>query len=206
LAEQKVPKEKTEEDREDKCGENEMEKGGDILDGERPQDYMFIGFVVFALFGPYVPEGLESNRLLHLFNQSDDVEGTNNPNSRKRGLGQQSARQEDSVSEATNRNNQFATGSNESVSGSTQIGMGWHNDVQVTQIALQSKFADAREKDQRINCLHFQINRAQQLVKTHNELGNGPRRHALWSPWKALGYVQQKPLRSPWKALGSVLP
>jgi hypothetical protein len=54
---------------------------------------MFTGFVAFALFGPYVPEGLESNRLLRLFNQSNDVEGsiTNNPTSRKRGLGRQSA-------------------------------------------------------------------------------------------------------------------
>jgi hypothetical protein len=40
----------------------------------------------------------------------------------------------------------------------------------VTQIALQSKFAEAREKDQRTNCLHFQINQAQQLVKTDIEL------------------------------------
>jgi hypothetical protein len=55
---------------------------------------MLTGFVAFALFGPpYVPEGLESNILLHLFNQSDDVEGniTNDPTSRKRGLGRQSA-------------------------------------------------------------------------------------------------------------------
>jgi hypothetical protein len=93
LAEQKVPKEKTEEDGEDECGKNETEKGGDLLDGERPEDYMFTGFVAFSLFGPYFPEGLESNRLLHLFNQSNNVEGniTNNPNSRKRGLGWQSA-------------------------------------------------------------------------------------------------------------------
>jgi hypothetical protein len=48
--------------------------------------------------------------------------------------------------------------------------MGWSNDVQVTQIALQSKFANAREKDQKINCLHFQINQAQQSVKTDLEL------------------------------------
>jgi hypothetical protein len=49
--------------------------------------------------------------------------------------------------------------------------MGSRNDVQVTQIALQSEFADTiREKDQRINCLHFQINQAQQLVKTDVEL------------------------------------
>jgi hypothetical protein len=94
LAEQKVPKEKTEEDGEDEFGKNKTETGGDLLDGECPEDYMFTGFVAFALFGPYVPEGLESNRLLHLFNQSDDVEGniTNNPtSSRKRGLDGQSA-------------------------------------------------------------------------------------------------------------------
>jgi hypothetical protein len=48
--------------------------------------------------------------------------------------------------------------------------MGLTNDVQVTQIALQSKFSDAREKDQKINCLHFQINQAQQSVKTDIEL------------------------------------
>jgi hypothetical protein len=73
------------------------------------------------------------------------------------------------MSEATNRNNQIATGSNASVSWSTKRGMGWSNDVQVTQIALQSKFANAREKDRKINCLHFQINQAQQSVKTDLE-------------------------------------
>jgi hypothetical protein len=90
LGEQKVPKEKTEEDGEEECGENATKKGGDLLlDGERPEDYMFTGFVAFALFGPYIPEGLELNWLLHLFNQSDNVKGdiTNNPTSRKRGLG-----------------------------------------------------------------------------------------------------------------------
>jgi hypothetical protein len=30
------------------------------------------------------------------------------------------------------------------------------------QGALQSEFANAREKDRKINCLHFQINQAQQ--------------------------------------------
>jgi hypothetical protein len=59
LAEQKVPKEKTEEDGENECGENKKEKGGDVLDGERPQDYMFVGFVAFALFGaPTSQKGL----------------------------------------------------------------------------------------------------------------------------------------------------
>jgi hypothetical protein len=48
--------------------------------------------------------------------------------------------------------------------------MGWSKDGQVTQITLQSKFADAIEKDRKINCLHFQINQAQQSVKTDLEL------------------------------------
>jgi hypothetical protein len=43
---------------------------------KRPETYMFAGFVAFALMGPYVPEGFESNRLLKLFDRDIDEEGS----------------------------------------------------------------------------------------------------------------------------------
>jgi hypothetical protein len=79
-----------------------------------------------------------------------------------------SAREEDLESATTKRNNQTATGSN--ASASTHRGMGWSNELQVTQIAMQSQSAEAREKDRKINSLYFQINQAQQSVKTDIDL------------------------------------
>jgi hypothetical protein len=37
---------------EDKCGKNETKKGADLLVRQRPYNYMFTGFVAFALLGP----------------------------------------------------------------------------------------------------------------------------------------------------------
>jgi hypothetical protein len=171
LAEQKLPQtERLEED--DEEGDSEADPGENEAGASdvRPENYLFSGFLAFALFGPYVPEGLEANRLLHLFNQSDDEEGKNPKEAkrRKKAVGRASARQEDSDSEATHRNNQRMMDSN--ASASTERGMGWKSEVQVTQIALQSQFAEAREKDRKITCLHFQINQAQQSVKTDIDL------------------------------------
>jgi hypothetical protein len=52
------------------------EEDGDEMDnaGKRPEEHMFNGFVAFALLGPHVPEGFESNRLLELFDRDDGDE------------------------------------------------------------------------------------------------------------------------------------
>jgi hypothetical protein len=56
--------------------DEEVEDGDNDMDdtGKRPEAHMFTGFVAFALMGPYVPEGFESNRLLKLFNRDDEDE------------------------------------------------------------------------------------------------------------------------------------
>jgi hypothetical protein len=60
--------------------------------------------------------------------------------------------------------NQAATNPNASVS--TRRGLGWSEEVQVTQIALQGQLAKEIERDHKINTLQ---NQAQQLVKTDPE-------------------------------------
>jgi hypothetical protein len=68
----------------------------------------------------------------------------------------------------SNRSNKVATGSNASVS--TQRGMGWSDQLQVTQIALQRQLAEERERDRMVSTLQFQIHQAQQSVKTDLDL------------------------------------
>ena len=130
---------------------------------------MFSGFLAFALLGPYVPEGFESNRLLKLFDRElDEEDEDGSKKSSKKSLGRRNSRQEEAQNVASNRRNQVANGSNTSVS--TQRGLGWGNEVQVTQIALQGQLAEEREKDRRISALQFQINQVQQSIKTDIDL------------------------------------
>jgi hypothetical protein len=44
----------------------------DNSDNRCPETYMFTGFVAFAMMGPRIPEGFESNSLLQLFDRDVD--------------------------------------------------------------------------------------------------------------------------------------
>ena len=56
------------------AGEEEAKVDDAVDVSKRPEDYMFSGFLAFAfLLGPFVPDGLESNRLLKIFDREFTV-------------------------------------------------------------------------------------------------------------------------------------
>ena len=78
------------------AGEEEEAKVEDVDVNRRPEDYMFSGFLAFALLGPYVPEGFESNRLLKLFDRElDEEDEDGSKKSSKKSLGRRNSQQEE---------------------------------------------------------------------------------------------------------------